>query len=205
MLTTKQPNHDSSLQRRLLRGDESAFERFFEEHHPAVYRFALGRCNGDRDLAEEIAQLTLIKAIRKVHTWRGEASLLTWVLTLCRHELFDQLSARQRHLEIAADDLGPELVAALESLSDSTADPTRRLDRQELSLQVRAALDRLHPRQRLAVEGKYLEELSVREIARQLEVSEKAAESLLSRGRSAFREAFLILMAEERRFATQRT
>jgi RNA polymerase sigma factor (sigma-70 family) len=54
---------------------------------------------------------------------------------------------------------------------------------------VHAVLDRLPPRYGRALEWKYLEELSVKEIARRLEVGPKAAESLLTRARLAFRDA----------------
>ncbi len=71
---------DKALVRRLLAGEEAAFRQFFDGHFSRLYRFALRRTEGDHDAAEEIAQKTLITAMRKLHTFRGEATLFTWLV-----------------------------------------------------------------------------------------------------------------------------
>ena len=77
------PTNDMDLARRLRAGEESAFDAFFAEYFPRVYRFARTRLGGDEDAAEEVAQTTLIKALAKVGTYRGEAALFTWLCTFC--------------------------------------------------------------------------------------------------------------------------
>lgn len=185
---------DRKLVKRLLRGDLAAFDRLFEELFPVVYRFALCRLNCDPDAAEEITQATLCRVSAKLSSYRGEASLLTWTLTICRNLIADHYHGRaQRGRELAFEELGSELAAVLDSLSVESAGPEEGVRLRELRERVRGALDRLHPRHRLVLERKYLEERSVRDIAAELRSSEKAVESLLTRSRSAFREAFLLL------------
>ena len=46
---------DRTLARRMLAGDERAFDEFFEGHFPGLYRFALTRLDRDEDAAEEVA------------------------------------------------------------------------------------------------------------------------------------------------------
>lgn len=65
---------DKTLVRRLLAGEEDAFALFFGTNFARLYRFALTRTDGDADAAEEVAQKTLIVALRKLHTFRGEAT-----------------------------------------------------------------------------------------------------------------------------------
>lgn len=185
--------HDRRLARRILRGDEKAFDSFFRDFFPAVFRFASGRLQGDPDLAEEIAQRTLCRVLRKLHTFRAEASLMTWTLTLCRNEIADERARRARHREVPTDELDREFAAALESLAAEDDGPEAVLGREDTARKVRAALDRLSSRHRHALEWKYLGERSVRDIAQDLAISEKAAESLLTRARLAFRDAYLIL------------
>jgi RNA polymerase sigma-70 factor (ECF subfamily) len=60
----------------------------------------------------------------------------------------------------------------------------------ETADRVHATLDRLPPRYARAMEWRYLDGVDVPEIARRLDLSYKAAESLLSRARSAFRETY---------------
>jgi RNA polymerase sigma-70 factor (ECF subfamily) len=183
---------DRDLARRMLAGDESAFEQFFQRHFPSLYRFALTRLGGDEDAAEEAAQMTLCKAIEKLGTYRGEASLFTWLCTFCRHEI----AARYRRAGRTAptidlvEDL-PGVRSALESMAATLCEePERSLERKELGRLVHVALDSMPAHYGDALEWKYIDEIPVVEIAVRLGVSPKAAESILTRAREAFREVF---------------
>lgn len=186
---------DRLLIKRLLRGDEKAFARFFDDQFPRVYRFALSRTRGDHGLAEEVAQETMCRAMEKLSSWRGEAGLTSWLFTICRNQLSDRFRgpAARTQTFFSADDL-PEVRAALESLQTAdTADPEQSGMAAELRLLVQAALDYLPVHQATALRLKYFEGISVREMAATLKLTEKAAESLLSRARRDFREAFALL------------
>lgn len=187
---------DRELARRMLAGDERAFEEFFDGHFPGLYRFALTRLDRDEAAAEEVAQAALCKALSKLSTWRGEATLFTWLCTFCRHEISD-FCRRNRRFPQQVDLLEdlPEVRAALESLPASLREgPVEAFDRKELGRLVQVALDRLPPHYGDALEWKYLEGLPVKEIAERLGLSAKAAESLLVRAREAFRDGFSALV-----------
>jgi RNA polymerase sigma-70 factor (ECF subfamily) len=185
---------DLALARRLIAGDQAAFDQFFADYFPRVYRFARTRLEGSDDAAEEVVQTTLIKALGKIHTYRGEAALLTWLCTFCRHEISAWYERVGRAAEVVLDAAAPETRAVLDALALlSQDDPERALDRMEVCRLVHATLDHLPPRYGDALEWKYLEGLSVEEIARRLGVGYKAAESLLTRARQAFREGFSTL------------
>lgn len=180
---------DRALVTRLLGGDAVAFAEFFDQMFPRVYRFALARVGHDEDAAEEIAQATLCRAVRKLHTWRGEASLFTWICTICRHEID---TWRRAHPGIPAvplvEDL-PEVRAALESMYGHELPRTDAgVHRQELAELVQRVLDHLPVHYGNVLEWKYLEDVPVADIAARLDVSTKAAESLLTRARAAFRD-----------------
>ena len=178
----------------MLAGDQRAFDAFFDGHFPGLYRFALARLDRDEDAAEEVAQATICKAIAKLHTYRGEAALFTWLCAFCRYEIsahFRKNKRAARQVDLVED--APEVRAALESLGAGFDGPQSALDRQELGRLVQVALDQLPPHYGSALEWKYLEELSVKEIATRLELSPKAAESLLTRAREAFRDGFRTL------------
>jgi RNA polymerase sigma factor (sigma-70 family) len=69
-----------------------------------------------------------------------------------------------------------------------TADPAKLHELEETRAEVRLAMDSLPDQYRLGLEWKYLDKLSVREIAARWEMTEKAAESILFRARREFRE-----------------
>ncbi|HEV8241931.1 MAG TPA: RNA polymerase sigma factor [Thermoanaerobaculia bacterium] len=183
---------DRELVQRMLGGDEDAFRQFFDMHFPGLYRFALARLGHDADAAEEVAQSALAKVVRKLHTYRGEASLFTWVCTFCRWEISAWHAQRSRRgVAVELVEESAEVRAALESLSAIGGDgPRERLLRREVGALVRLTLDQLPVRYGDALEWKYVEGLSVKEIAVRLGVGPKAAESLLTRARQAFRDAF---------------
>jgi len=186
------PYHaDRALVRRLLAGDQPAFEHFFAAYFPVLFRFALKRLGHDADAAEEVVQSTLCKAIGKLATYRGEAALLTWLCSFCRHEISATFRQRRRApQELDLIEEAPEVRAALESLARGTEDAELALRRRELANLVQTTLDHLPPRYGDALEWKYIEGLSVKEIGARLQVGPKAAESLLTRARQAFRDGF---------------
>lgn len=180
---------DKKLVEELLRGEEAAFKEFFDSYFPALYRFAASRLDHDPLAAEEVAQATICQAIRHLRSYRGEASLFTWLCTFCRHEIYAFRGARRPQAELIED--LPEVRAALESLCAPAAQgPEAELTRREISRWVEATLDNLPRHYGQVLEWKYLQDLSVKEIADRLGLAPKAAESLLTRARLAFKESF---------------
>jgi RNA polymerase sigma-70 factor (ECF subfamily) len=177
--------------RRILDGDEQAFEVFFGEYFSRLYRFAMARLEGNEDTAEEVVQATLCKVIDKLVTYRGEAALFSWLCTICRHEISSYYRRQNRQArEVDLIEEIPEVRAALESLAVAENDLEHDLHRKEIARLVQVTLDYLPARYGNALEWKYIEGLSVKEIASRLRVSAKAAESLLTRARQAFRDGF---------------
>ena len=176
-------------------GEEEAFVEFFDAYFDAVYRFALARLERDDGGAQDVAQATLANAALKIHGYRGEAALFTWLCTICRREI-SGYRRRNRWLRGSTElreDL-PEIRAALESLAaappSGSPEESRRSETVRL---VHVALDALPRRYGDALEWKYVHGLSVQEIAERLSLGFKAAESLLSRARQAFRDGFSAL------------
>ena len=180
---------DRALVTRLIAGDESAFDEFADDCIPVLHRFALMRLRGDQDLCRDIVQSTLCKAIAKLHTFRGEAALSTWLCACCRNEIAAHFRNRRR-TGVEVDFQVVEDVDAGAMLASRPAGPERDLLRKEATELVHVALDALPPHYGKALEWKYIEAISVVEIGERLTLSPKAAESLLTRARAAFREEY---------------
>ena len=186
-----QIEQDRKLARDIADGEADAFDAFFREYFPRLFRFALGRVDNDPALAEEVVQRTMCIVVRKMGSYRGEALLFTWLCQICRNEMaavFRQRGDQYReHLPIEDH---PAVQAALESMFADDYRPESAQRQQEIAEFVRATLQHLPLRYARALEMKYVGGHSVVEIARELEVSEKAAESLLTRARKAFKDGF---------------
>jgi len=183
---------DRELVKRMLDGEEQAFGEFFAGHFPRLYRFALVRVGQDADVAEEVVQAALCKAMPALRSWRGEAALFTWLCTFCRHEI----SGHHRRRQAAPQTVGLiEDAPAFRGIREAPAaghgsGPEGALLRGELSRQVHTTLDDLPAGYGDVLELKYIRGLPVDEIASRLGLRLKAAESLLTRARAAFRKAF---------------
>ncbi len=180
---------DRELIQQMLAGEERAFNAFFTEYFPRVYRFALPRLDRNEDTAKDVVQATLIKAMRKLGDFRGDAALFTWLCQICRREIADHVRADRRHAgKVVLIEDSEEVRAALESIeAPASDDPLRRCDGAELKQLVHAVLDRLPHRYGEALEWKYVEGRSVEEIGDLLGIGHTAAQSLLARARVAFR------------------
>jgi RNA polymerase sigma-70 factor, ECF subfamily len=184
---------DQKLVARLSKGDQQAFEAFFKSYALRLFRFARARLWNDDDLAEEAAQAAMSKAVLKLHTYRGEAALYTWLCTFCRHEISAILSreAKRAKQQPLAED-NSDIQAALESLAVSTlCDPIAEYKKVELVRLVQMAKNQLPALYSDVLEWKYFYGYSVKEIAEKISRSQKATESILTRSRSAFKEVFM--------------
>jgi RNA polymerase sigma-70 factor (ECF subfamily) len=185
-------SNDKRLVKKLLQGDEAAFENFYTEYFDKLYRFVLTRVDHQHHLAEDIVQSSLCKAIDKLSSFRAEASLLTWLCTFCRYELSAHFKGQEKRTTFIEDQ--PELLAHIESLATVLQqEPENNYLRKELNSVVHLTLDSLPERYATVVELKYIRGCSVKEIAKILDVTAKTVESLLSRARPVFEEVFMTL------------
>jgi RNA polymerase sigma-70 factor (ECF subfamily) len=189
--TTPQVVKDRSLAAQVAAGDQAAFDAFFKEYFPRLFRFTLTRVDNNEELAEEIVQRTMCIVVRKMGSFRGEALLFTWLCQICRNET--NAVFRQRKIEMREDvpiEDHPGVQAALESVAADDGRPESAMRREEIANFVRVTLEHLPSKYAQALELKYVQGYSVKEVATSLNVGEKAAESILTRSRVAFKERF---------------
>ena len=173
-------------------GEQSAFDEFFRCNVPRLAAFTARRSGLDAASVEDIVQNTLIKAMRNLRNYRGEASLFTWLTQICRHELADVIrkaARRPAHVSLQEPDQVVHLVHQLRL-------PAHREPPAEVEAEIHRAavidtLNALPQRYAQALEAKYGDGLSVEEIAVMLGVTPIAAQSLLARAREAFRDRWL--------------
>ena len=159
--------------------DEARFRDWYDATLPRVYRYLAARCAGDEALAEELTQQTFVEAIRQRHRFDGRSDVVTWMCAIGRNKLLDHFRRRGRDVKRQE-----RLISDLPQATDA---PWRAAETREA---VEMAMAQIPTDQRLALLFRYLDGLSVREVAGAMGRSEKATESLLARGREGFRRAF---------------
>lgn len=183
---------DKRLVKKLLAGEQQAFDRFFDENFARLYRFALVRLSDDPDGAKEVAHISLTRAIRKLHTYRAESALFTWLCAICRNEVSDWLSRQGRYRQhIVLTEDYPDIRAAVDSYhAPIDESPEAHYQRVEAVRLIQVALDKLPAKYGNVLEWKYVEGHSVREIATRLDIGQEAAQSLIARAKRAFADVY---------------
>lgn len=152
-------SEDRALARRMLRQDDRAITEFIDSYFPRLYRFALTRMGRDSMAAEDVVQETVMIAARRIETYRGDASLLSWLTRILIRELVRHEKRRERRETVIRLFDDEEMMAGLAESQDGAADIGT--DHVE---QVHYVLDRLPNRSGDLLEWKYIEGLSIREI-----------------------------------------
>jgi RNA polymerase sigma-70 factor, ECF subfamily len=179
---------EQDLIHRMRRGEQRAFDLFFEAYAARLVAFAARRSALDSAALEDVVQMTMINAMRGLAGFRGGSSLFTWLCQICRNQLADarRKSARQPKVDSLEAMTDERPLAKVVQLTDFR-DPLDECAADDDRSAVRRAINRLPSHYARILELRFGDELTVPEIARVLQVSESAAESQLVRARQAFR------------------
>ena len=187
---------DAAWRARALEGHADAITVLADEALQPLYRFCLYRVGRNRHLCEEVVQETLLRVLRDLRQYdpaRAANNIFPWLSGLARNEI-QRVLGREKvvSLERLWARMDRELLGFFARL-DSEPFTDELLQREETRELVNATMAQLPPHYREALEAKYINGSSVRELANSWKVSEKAAESQLTRARKAFRAVFLAL------------
>jgi RNA polymerase sigma-70 factor, ECF subfamily len=168
-------------------GNRESFESVFDCCFSDVYGYVAFRLAPDRNAAQDVTQEVFMAAWQIWDTYRGDGNVLSWLRGIARHKVADHL----RETMLKRNSIGTEGLDYL-----ATSCQTRPDERTLLLAQV---MRQLPPEHVELLEEKYLEGLSVRQMAEKRARTEKAIESALSRARDMLRNAFQHLYAREER------
>jgi RNA polymerase sigma-70 factor (ECF subfamily) len=177
---------EQELINRMRRGEQRAFDAFFDAFAARLGAFAARRSSLDAAALEDVVQMTMINAMRSLGTFRGGSTLFTWLCQICRNQLADARRKAARQPPTESIDQQDRTLAKVVQLTDFR-DPLDECAADSERGAVRRAINRLPSHYARILELRFGDELTVPEIARVLQVSESAAESQLVRARQAFR------------------
>jgi len=145
----------------------------------------------DRDRAEELAQDVFLRVYRARKSYLPDAKFSTWLFTIAHNVGSNALrtKARRHEVNVTAAQGSSADGKRLDDLAAAPSGwmPARQLDKVELSEVVRAAIDALNERQRMAILLAKFEHMSYLDIAATMGLSVKAVKSLLARARENLR------------------
>jgi RNA polymerase sigma-70 factor (ECF subfamily) len=159
--------------------DDRRFRDWYDTAAPRIYAYAYGR-TGSVAVAEEITQETFLEIVRNPRTFDGRSDPVPWLIGVARHRL-GRYFRRVRLDEARAADL----VREIQVVDRGSFGPNPVDDRDEVA----AAMGALAQDQRAALMLRFVDGLTVREVAQTIGRSEDATESLIRRARQSFEAA----------------
>jgi RNA polymerase sigma-70 factor (ECF subfamily) len=178
-----------ALMLQVKRGESGAFPQLVERYWTRVFGVFFRRL-GDREEAEDLTQDVFLRLYRSRTSYEPRAKFATWLFHITQNVARNALRSRRRRPcmrlgAVAGDEDGTFLEGLLLDRGEA---PSRPLERAELAGLVRTAVSTLAERQRTALELHQFEDHTYTEVAAEMDMSPKAAKSLLYRARNQLRE-----------------
>ncbi len=182
---------EAELVRRIAAGDQPAFEQLMRRFNRRLFRVARAVLHEDAE-AEDALQEAYLCAYRQMGRFRGDCALATWLTRLVLNESLGRRRRSQRRqtvVPLVPTTTGLEMN---ETAASECERPDQVLGRTQLRALLQRRLDRLPEAYRTVFVLRAVEELSVEETARCLEIPEATVRSRHFRAKSLLREALAL-------------
>ncbi|MGH9614688.1 MAG: RNA polymerase sigma factor [Bryobacteraceae bacterium] len=176
------PAGDRELVSAILGGDRKATAELVLRYSDRIFSYIRQRMLPRTEFVEDLVQETFLIAWQGLSRYRGDASLESWIFGIARHRVEEHYRKRLRDSleQLEPDDL-PPAVAGLEPPWN------REMDQERLRERTRRVLAQLPEAYSIALQWRYWENRSTREMAASTGKTEKSIERLLARARAEFR------------------
>ena len=181
----REVEHDAQLMLRVRAGDDSSFALLLDKHRRPVVHF-LYRMVQNQAVSEELAQEVFLRVYRSRERYEPTAKFTTWLYRICTHVALNSIRDGKNEKSQKSLDNGP-LEGREIQVDDGRPSTEQELLNQARLCEIRAAVDALPGKQRVAVVMHKFEGMDYASIARTLECSESALKSLLFRAYETLR------------------
>ncbi|OBQ82488.1 RNA polymerase sigma factor [Mesorhizobium sp. WSM3873] len=180
---------EMALVHRALARDPGAFRLIIKTHNQRLYRIARGVVRNDAE-AEDIVQEAYMRAFASLDSFRGDASLSTWLSRIVINEALGRLRKRKR---IVAMPENPDAQIIRFPLNSNDLnpgdDPERTMAQRQILGLVERATDSLPDVYRTVFVARVIEGLSIEETADLLGIRPETVKTRLHRARALVRKA----------------
>jgi RNA polymerase sigma-70 factor (ECF subfamily) len=173
-------------------GRDAAYRELVRRYERPVFSLVY-RMVRDRELAEDLAQETFVKALNAIESYRPEFKFSSWIFKIANNAAIDHL--RRRELDTLSLDGSPnaETPDAVEAtalqVSDRTETPLEELEARELGGAIEVAIGQLRPEYRACILLRHVEGRPYEEIAEMLSLPLGTVKTYIHRARNELRQA----------------
>jgi RNA polymerase sigma-70 factor (ECF subfamily) len=180
---------ERKLVRRAISGDIDAFSHLYERYHARILATLIGRTRNRHD-AEDLMQITFLRAYRGLSGFRGEAAFSTWLMQIALNVCTTHLRAKQARRSWQDTIESAHLGFRDRWEPAKTECPDDALNRKECREMIALGIDDLPEQYREAVWMRYMHHRSYAEIADALQVPMGTLKTWLFRARNHLQERF---------------
>ena len=169
------------------KGQAKAFSELVRRHHVRIFHTAFGMV-GNREDADDLAQLAFIKAFQSLHQFKGQSLFSTWLYRISINCCLDWIKSQQRKYDVKMDDDWWHRQADGEALFGGTKQTDYMVEQGELRDFLARAMSQMPPIFRSVLVLRELNGLSYQEIASIEGCSVGTVKSRLFRARAQLRK-----------------
>jgi len=174
-------NSEKKLVSEILSGGEDEAKFFFEKYKSPLFSFIKTHSKNTSD-AEDILQETIVSALNSLPSFQFKSPLFSWLCAIAKHEACDFY--RREKLKTIIFSKMP----ILEEIADKSLGPEGKYLKKELKEEIKNALQNLNEGYFKILRLKYIDRLSIKEIAKNLKSTVKAIDGRLFRAKKQFRK-----------------
>jgi RNA polymerase sigma-70 factor, ECF subfamily len=173
-------------------GEEAAYRELIRRYERPLFSL-LFRMVRDRELAEDLAQETFVKALNAIESYRPEFKFSSWIFKIANNAAIDHL--RRRELDTLSLEGSPqaETPEAIEAtalqIGGRQESPLAEVEARELGGQIEAAIAQLRPEYRSCILLRHVEGRAYEEIAEILNLPLGTVKTYIHRARNELRQA----------------
>jgi RNA polymerase sigma-70 factor, ECF subfamily len=167
-----------------------AFRVIMQRHNQRLYRIARAITRNDGE-AEDVVQESYVNAFTSLATFRGDASLATWLSRIVLNEAFGRSRRRRTTVDLTTIEIRPQSQGQIIASPHSSPqlDPERAMAQREIQLMLEKAIDKLPEAFRTVLVARVIEEMSVVETAILLGLRPETVKTRLHRARGLLKVA----------------
>ncbi len=159
-------------------------EDIYKRYYLGIKKFVRQKIS-DEGVAEELTNDIMMAAIVCRSNFNSKCNEFSWICSIAKHKIIDYY--RKKKLKTILFSVSP----AFEEIADKALTPERDVLKNELKEEIKKTFKELNKGYKDILRLKYIEEMKISEIAKNLKLTIKAVESKLIRAKKKFREVWI--------------
>ncbi|WP_313805258.1 RNA polymerase sigma factor SigW [Cytobacillus sp.] len=172
--------------KQVLKGDQDAYAEVVEIYGEKVFHICY-RMLGNRHEAEDIAQEAFLRAYVNIHSFNINLKFSSWLYRIATNLCIDRIRKKKPDYYLDAEVAGTDGLTMYSQIASDTSLPEEDVESLELQETIQREISKLPEKYRTVIVLKYIEELSLNEISKILDLPLGTVKTRIHRGREALR------------------